>query len=131
MEREVLDRINYWAKEAGADRAKIDYVMSLVGKGLKILEKEEGVIAYVVLDDLVGRKTLVEVFFYIRPKCRDLKTLNNFLAEFEKLAIIYDCKDIKIGANFGYNDEGFAKYLMKKGYAIDILTKEVANGSGN
>ena len=84
---------------------------------------EKGVVCFVETISFLGKKEFLELFFYLKPQYRNLKTLNNLLKFFEDLA--KDCDIIKIGANILFKDDKFIKFLERKGYKHDTLYKQL------
>lgn len=84
---------------------------------------DKGVICYIETIGFFGKKEFLELFFYLKPQYRNLKTLNNLLNFFEDLA--KDCDIIKIGANILFKDDKFIKFLERKGYKHDTLYKQL------
>jgi len=125
MGREVLD----WVKDIcdefpQFDRSYCERVFTRNDVHVHDFD-DKGVVAFMVSEGFTGKKELNELFFYLKPKHRTLKNLNDILLYLENFAKEKGCDIIRIGANAGFKDELFIKYLHRKGYKTDIVFKEV------
>lgn len=130
MEREVLkaylEKVDYWLNLTGLEnKGSIRDIFIKLQDTIKIEDDKTGVFAYMIAPDFKGHLAFVEVFFFLHPDHRTFAKANKLLEKLERHAKINKCKSIKFGANFGHKDEMFLKYLRRKGYKDDTLSKEI------
>lgn len=134
-EQVIKDNIDYWMdliqEELGTytdlDRVKL-IVRELRDKDLLrwLSIKNTGIYAYVISDDMLGGKCLSELMFYIRPEHRgDIRLVNKYIRDIERIAKDKNCKCVKVGANIGFKDQAFIKLLERKGYVVDTVAKYI------
>lgn len=93
---------------------------------LNIAEVGDATILFKVLPEVNGDVSLSEFFIYIpRDKRGNLSNLKKIKLWFEETAKELECDCIKIGSNFGLNDDGFGRLLEKWGYTPDTYRKKV------
>lgn len=125
--------IDYWIDLIGEDLdcfSDISNVRGLIKEmrdrdKLKILSIEDtGVFAYVIAPDFLGGRCLSEIIFYIRKEKRgNIRLVKRYITMIEELAKRNHCNSVKIGANTGYNDQGFLMLLKRWGYVEDTVCK--------
>lgn len=120
------DKVDYWLELTGLEeKESIRNLFTLHKDKIHIIDDDKGVIAFMIVPDFKGSLALVEIFFFLHPDHRTIRNCNKLLEKLEECASIYKCKHIKFGANFGHRDETFLKYLRRKGYEDDTLSKEI------
>lgn len=99
-------------------------LVNLVPMEYKELE-DKGVIVYTIIKGFTSKKELNELFFYLKPEHRTLKNANILFDMFEEIGKEENCDVIKIASNSGYRDKAFTKFLLRKGYVVDTVSKEI------
>lgn len=119
---------NLIAKEGivDADYAK-SILMPLLDNKFAFIERVgPGYIIYSAFKELNSIKCLNELFLYIPPDKRgNARVFLNIIRRFEELGKIHGCKRVRIGANYGTHDEKVSKILIRMGYKIDSVYKEI------
>lgn len=118
-----------YVREEGVINSDYAYstLMKLIESGLVEIEKIDfGFIMYMITPELNGKKSLSEVFFYIPKENRgNGRLVLKMLKRFEDAARENDCDYLKVGANYGLNDDKFISLLERKGFKTDTLYKEI------
>lgn len=129
--------IRYWAELAQKEincfnpQGGIELVCSLLlnlhTQGLlkwHYLENKKGVIAYTIMPDFRGYKSVQELFMYIMPEHRgSLRLFKELVEHLENVAKAENAQSVRIGSNIGYNDEIVLKCLKRFGYKDDVVVK--------
>lgn len=87
--------------------------------------EDKGAVFYVIMVGTTSKIELIELFFYLKPEYRNLNNCNKLLEIFENVGREEKCDIIKFGSNLGYRDDVFSKFLLRKGYKIDTVSKEI------
>lgn len=124
--RTFTEKVDYWLGLLDIDnKESIRDLFIRAENVIKIVDNDKGVIAYTIAPDFKGGLALIEIFFFLKPEYRTLSNANELLALIEHIAYTNKCNSIKMGSNFGYKDDSFIKYLRRKGYKDDTLSKEI------
>jgi len=124
MERSFLDKVNYWLEEANVDKSVAEIFEANKDK-IEIEESDKGVLAYAIMPDFKGGKSLIEIFLYLKREYRILTNVNTMMIRLEEIAKDKGCNSICIGSNYGYKDLKFIRFLERRGYRTDTLKKEI------
>lgn len=104
-----------------------DYSFAVLNglKNLQSVKIGECYCFYIVFDEINGRKTLAELFIYTPKESRNSLDFLRMIKFLEREAKEKKCSVIKFGGNYRQEDNRLCKYLIKKGYCIDTVYKEI------
>lgn len=80
---------------------------------------------YVIFTEINGKKTLAELFIYTPKESRNSLDFVRMIKFLENEAKKNNCSVIKFGGNYRQTDNRLCEYLIKKGYGIDTVYKEI------
>lgn|GEM_PF-4455205 len=137
----IREKIKYWITQAqkelncfnpvGGEEYVYEMVLALHTQGVlryHTLEGDKGVIAYVVMHDFRGYKSVQEVFMYIHPEYRgSLRLFKELVDHLEEVAQVEGAVSVRIASNIGYNDQTVLKCLKRFGYSEDVVVKYVGS----
>lgn len=128
-------QINYWLEQVfeefkwdkdALERVR-SFVLALEGY-LHVVElpNNEGCISFIVAPDLKGGYGCDEILMYIKPEARgNPRNLLKLVDLMENEAKALDLHTVKIASNIGYKDDRVISILMRRGYSIDTVRKEI------
>lgn len=134
---DIREEIKYWIEQAqtelncfnpdGGKEYVYETILALNTQGVLRyyhLEGKKGVMAYVVMPDFRGYKSVQEVFMYIMPEYRgSLKLFKELVEYLEDVAKVEGAKSVRIASNIGYNDQTVLRCLKHFGYQDDVVVK--------
>lgn len=135
----VLEEVDYWISQAdkelncfnpngGKEQVK-NLVIGLHNQGLLrwyFLEDKKGIMVYCITPDFRGDVSVNELFMYIKPEHRgDIRLFKELVNHLEAVAVIENCKSVRIASNIGYNDALVLKCLQRFGYSTDVVVKNM------
>lgn len=132
------DKIRYWMNEAQKelncfkDDSVLKYMTAFDYAGAlyyKELENMAGVVAYTIMPDFCGNKSVQELFMYIKPEHRGSpRNLLKLVKIMEDAAIENGCDCVIVASNIGYRDDKVLSLLERRGYIRDSVRKYINEG---
>ncbi|MCD7878888.1 MAG: hypothetical protein LUG16_03020 [Candidatus Gastranaerophilales bacterium] len=135
----VIEEIDYWIEQAekelncfnpnGGKEQVRNQMIGLYNQGILrwyFLEDKKGIMVYCITPDFRGDTSVNELFMYIKPEYRgNIKLFKELVTHLEAVAIIQNCKSVRIASNIGYNDTLVLKCLQRFGYSTDVVVKNM------
>jgi len=128
MNKDIMDK---WQplieNDSDVDLTVSRDMFDLLSDQIKIKEfGNKGVLAYIITNEFNQERSFSELFLYVMKEHRgSFKLLNKIKSFIETEARATNCDVIKIGANFGFNDDGFKRVLERWGFVPDTYRKEI------
>ena len=134
---DVIKEIDYWIEQAdndlhcfnpnGGKEQVREIMVSLYNQGLlkwHFLEDKKGIMVYCISPDFRGGTSVNELFMYIKPEYRgNIRLFKELVTHLEAVAVVENCKSVRIASNIGYNDTLVLKCLNRFGYSTDTVAK--------
>lgn len=128
-------KLKFWAEQAQKELDCFHNVEETIAKAdalnnlglLRIVELEDKGMACVMIEnDFRGIKTCMELFFYIKKEHRgNPRNFFKLLRKMEEVGKAAGCKQFTFGSNIGYRDQKLLGILIKQGFVVDTVKKEL------
>ncbi len=129
----IDEEILYWVSECANEFPINAKVVALQFQKLKDMDalqsfelpKKRGIVVWTISPDLMGSFCVHELFLYVKPKYRnDPRNFITLIKVLEQQAKFMQLS-LRIASSFDYRDNKMLQWLLKRGYRIDTVRKEL------